>query len=1268
MGDLTPEEEEELQQLRALDAQDKVRSEGEEAVQRHREATKPAPKPAAKRPFSFYRVTVGALRDVSQDLLDVSRDAAAAVRRNATDATSVLSRIPIIGSVLQAGGAAMLATGVEPESPQLPKLKGEEDAGVVERVSRSILGFMIPYAGAAKAVGVARGASWLGRAGKAMLAGGIVDFTKDPTTNNLANVVRDTFGIDNDVLDALASEEDDDALYSRFKAAIVNAPVGLAADALMETGFRAVRAYRDWKGTLADANDAVQAARADMGLDAKARDLVVIGDEVAEPARSGLVRKAEKVSAGGARANAPEEASRAFNPETDIGPQNAPTTFEDVLEHLKRASGLDVDPALLSRLAKNLLDGNPENALAKLGIDPAKLDFSLYDDPSLLGRLQKGLAEVYETIANRLGRSGETVSEASINAGARALATTADVLRDLHGNTSNLAETLMGARLFVGAHAHKLLSVADEAAAAIKAGGPDAKDKWVAFMEAFHRHAYYLGTLRGAGSEVGRALRSLQMVARVGKKNATRGLKEAIEKEGAEQRFSFEEGASHYLAELLTDSDKLLALEKLRRLDGDVGDLTRHVRARNMSGLNRLDAALRETVGNLFSPATAIWNISSGGAMLGLRALEKGFLAIGKMALSPLGKRFSQEARIQMMEAWAYTDGILSGFRAAYGNTMALLEREGMADVAINLDTMGLKKLATQAAARAVEGSKRVASNFERADVVNERWFAMRPSERKALKDTINSMSLPALLQQGLRGLVDASAAAVNAVGTMSRAGTILFINAPDQLMGTLAARAGAQAYAVRHAASEAAELGLEGKELSEFLKARAIQMTGEVDGWHPEGFDAGFREAGHNAGEVEAREILFQDDLELSFNRGLTHAMGATPFVHMLVPFVKTPLRILERTAIDYTPLGLLKDRMRSAIMAGGQQRQEALTRLALGMTATMTALQLADDRTIVGSDGSYSSTARLSRPSYSLRIGDDNVEFLRVDPLGTILGWAVDVKAFMDQNETDPQAPQGFEEMFEAMVWASAANVLSKSWLTSLRNITELAGLNNPEDLATRGRRFANSFAARIVPASGIQRMATKAGDFVPEASTFMEALIGASIGADTLPTKRDYLIGRPMPVEGLNRIVGVRVAPQAGDDDPLLKELEDLSFDLPGAKRTVEGVHLNASQFSRWLELKGQVVISPDTGMNLEDTLTALIKLPEYQEMNRSARVQAMRDEMEGFSRMATDQLIREDKQFAHDVLQKETWDVLELRGASKATKDATTAKLARDLGLQ
>lgn len=70
-------------------------------------------------------------------------------------------------------------------------------------------------------------------------------------------------------------------------------------------------------------------------------------------------------------------------------------------------------------------------------------------------------------------------------------------------------------------------------------------------------------------------------------------------------------------------------------------------------------------------------------------------------------------------------------------------------------------------------------------------------------------------------------------------------------------------------------------------------------------------------------------DDLEWGFSRVSASIPGYVPVLGSLViPFPKTPLRILERTAIDYTPLGFLKDRVREAWVSGDRPQCDGCPR----------------------------------------------------------------------------------------------------------------------------------------------------------------------------------------------------------------------------------------------------------------------------------------------------------------------------------------------------
>ena len=1255
---LTLEEERELRVLEEEEERYQQTLKGEDASGRVQARQKPQ---REARPFSIWRATIGSLRDTAQGLLDTTADVGSLVLRNVNTSTGLASTgASALGLI---GGAALIASLPE-EERTLPQPEGSEDAGTAERITRSLGSFFVPYVGAAKLMGVLRGASWLGRAGRAAGAGALVDFAQvDPVSGNMANFLRDTFGIQSGVLDALASEEDDDALWARFKAAATNAPVGIAADALFEAGFKAVKAYRAWKGNAEEAEEIVRAIRTDPVAEPKARDLQEPNPVADSPRDTKSV--VESRTASGVTQEEPYDRFKSAVRE------NPPADFDDVLVHLRGAVG-DVDTELNAAAAlTRALAGDPENVLAKLGIDPAKLDFSKYDDPELLGLLLDEMTQAVAVAARGTGRTGIRVTEAATIGAARALATTADVLKEVWGNTADLAERLTAARLFVGAHAHKLLSSADAALAEIGAGGTG--PAWAQFLADFHRHAMYVGTVRGASSEVGRALRSLQIVGKVSKTQAAKSVENAVQAENATRGVGndVQRGVSEFVDGLVTDADKIAAINQLKSHGGDVGEIARMVRVKNMSKLKRVDAALRETVGNLFSPATAAYNLAAGAAMLGTKALSKGLAAVYRASLSPFGARHSMAARIHLMDAWAYTDGIITGFREAFEGTFRVLEKEGAAELSLNLDTLGLHKAAKTMSQREAKAADAVAlGNYERTEVRNHRAFSITTAEQQRLRQMIQSEDGPTFFSNALAQSAKLISAPFNAAGSLSRLGTTVFINMPDQFIGTLAARAGARSEAVRLAASEAAELGLEGAELSRYLKARTIQLSEmPKDGWADDAFNAGKAESMARHGDAEAREALFQDDLEFSFNQVFANTFSQIPLMHFVLPFIKTPLRILERTALDFTPIGLVKERVRKAILAGGPEADEARMRMALGMVALTTAYQLAEDRTIIGSDGMFRSSARVAgRPSFSLRVGDDVIEFNRIDPVGTLLGFGADLRMYLDQADGDPEASEGAALMFEAAFWATTANILGKTWMTSLRNLTEVATTTDEDSGMKKASKLLNTFAVRFVPGSGFQRQVEKAGDgYVREADTFIDSWVKASLGASTLPQKRDHLLGRPVEMIDGDRLLGVRAGPNEARGDPLMEELEQLSFEFPAAKRSIEGVRMEAGQFNRWLELKGQVVRKEETGLTLEETLRSLIDLPEYQQLNRAGRVDAIRKEMEGFARLATEQLLQEDKKLFYRVLRKTTHDQLELQGASLDQKVAETRRLADELGI-
>lgn len=1260
---LTPEEQEELAYIRSelarLD-EEEAGAQARETYTRSRDAQVRPRSRGGPRPFSLQRALVGGVRDAAQGIVDTVED---------------LGALPGVVNSSGAVGIGLRTVSNFLRGRELPDFEGSDQAGTAERVVRGITSFVVPYAGWARALRVSSAATAVGRVGRGLVAGAAVDFTQeDPVAGNMANVLRDTFGLDNAVLEALAADADDPAIVTRLKAAAAGAPLGLLTDAAFEAGARGLRAYRDWRGSVEEARAVVENYRqGPVKIEVPA---IRTGAATADGTIEGAPRSADD--------GIEEAEGEVLRPRTEADTEfvsgDGPLDLDGVVDWLKNKAGdISMDEETFSRFARNLIDGDPENALAKLGIDPLRIDFSRYSDPDALGRLHAGLREVYEALATRLGRSNVRVSNLQVIRGAEALATTPDILRTLNGATSKLAETVMASRMFVGAHAHHLLRLVDEAEAELVQSGVSG-EKWAEFLEAFHRHAYFMGALRGAGSEMGRALNSLKIIARVGTKRASRraaqGFDEAVkasDEAAAETptQLAIPQGASALTDQAQTTAERLQLLADLRKTRGDVAELSRTVRQKNASKLRRVGDAIKETIGSLFSVTTATYNILSGMGIMALNGAGRWAAAGIRGVAGIVSPAQARAARIAALDAWAYTDGVMTGFREAFANSMLVLREQGYAELNLNAGALGLDKYAAQFAAKSADASEALAGrNFERADTRNFRAFAMTPAEARRLRDLTRNLSGPAFFQQALRGLVNTAAVSVNAAGSAFRTGTTLFINLPDEFVGTLAVRAGIYSQAVRLAAREAGKLGLEGKDLSEFIKARAVQAMGNPSDpkWHPDGYAAGEAEALARYGESEARAVLFQDDLEVGFNRSMASMIErGGGFASLIVPFIRTPLRILERTLIDYNPvIGPFKDRIRRAIIAGGPEGDEALARLAFGAIALTTGYQLAEDRVVIGYDSGPQGSAReAGRPSYSIRVGDDAIEFNRLDPLGTLLGFGADLRVHLDAAEDDPESLNRAAEAFEGMLWATAANILSKSWLESIENLVMLTGATSEEDFSSRLGRFISSLAVRAVPASGIQRTAVNFFDgTVREARTFSEGLLRASIGGPMLAPRRNIL-GDEVELNPTGQVGGPRVAEMS--DDPVLSEFERLGFRRSGVDRKQLGASLNSNQYSRFLQLRGQEVEDPDTGLTMRESLEALVGSPEYAEATDRQRVDAIRETMTGYSRLAAEALTQEDDDYAMAVLRHEVFEYADVNGIAPVEREKLFMDEARRLGL-
>lgn len=1240
-------------------------------------------------PFSWTRAFLGGARDFVNDVEGFGQTLA-----NASNAFENRSGISA------ALGEGTLPTNGKTNNLIFAPMQGEEHAGALEKGLRQFTSFVIPFTGYMKAFGAMRAVSELGeapgvlaRVAQTVAAGTATDITaQDPHLNNFADAIRHTFGIDNPTLQSLSTENDPDSIEARLKAAATNILPNAALEGIFQLGGKAIQLYRASRGMNGEAAAVARAIEADHGLpsgymeetaaDAQAHAQQAVAEQAPKPAGEAEA----PIAAPEAPTEAPEE--RPFDPSKDVSTDNQPKSFEDVTQFLANKAGdLGLNEDALKALGERLID-QPGSALKELGIDVKALDAGALEDPTALGRVVAGLRDIHETIAARLGRTGITVPESEIATAGRYFATSMDTVKDLFGSTQDLPGKLFAVRLIAEANRMKLVASAQDALAALKAGLPGT-EQWGKMSEDFFRHAYLNGAVRGASSEVGRTLRSLQMTV----KSAATAAFSPEAKAAAETSGDPIESASRLLANMESPADKILFLQKLLDKAADGGDLSRWVRTKANSPLEWLGKASKEMVNNLWTTGTSVKIVGSGAIqMFGLTPISKIMVSLGRGLLSPFSGDQAFRARVATMDLWAHVDGSLQAWGTAFRSAFAIIQKSTLEELALNLDGLGLRDLAAKVAAQSTDAAAHIQdpTKFIRPDLVGTKVISVDGASQAAFNKMVDGWDLNTVASMGLKGLFKAASVPINAAGSITRLGSNL-VASPDNFLALLRQRAGAQSYAVQIAANQAAEMGLTGKELSTYLRAKVIQLTEtSMDGLSKiDPVLAGQRDAAFAQGTADAQHMLFHDDPQTMLGKAAVSAFSS-PAMNVFAPVVKTPTRILETVWEDYLkPWAPIQAAMQRATIGGGQKADEAMARLAIGAYALYSAYQLADahglQRAFVGDDGGYKSSARMAgRPSMSFKFGADVVDFSGIEPLGSLFGIAADIKEYMAHSAHDPDAVHNGFTMVKAGIMSLLHVVLDKSMLTELSNVAQLADTSDPASFEQRAAKYAGQLLTRYVPGSGISKGLDRISDGSASISkdtpahivwdSFLKAL---PFGTHFLSPVRDQL-GYPQTLLEGERATGYKMGIES--TDPLRKEMARLAFDLPEPPPVVAKassgaaglapdplkVKLNGDQYSRFLELRGHVVKGAN-GLTMEDSLRQLINAPQYKSAPYGAQVAYMKKAMDHYGQAAMGQLVTEDHNLYSQILRAHTYNVGELQGMTMPQKQTQYEQLAKNLGL-
>lgn len=330
---------------------------------------------------------------------------------------------------------------------------------------------------------------------------------------------------------------------------------------------------------------------------------------------------------------------------------------------------------------------------------------------------------------------------------------------------------------------------------------------------------------------------------------------------------------------------------------------------------------------------------------------------------------------------------------------------------------------------------------------------------------------------------------------------------------------------------------------------------------------------------ENYARYLTFQTEMG-PLGRAILRGTEAFPAARIVVPFVRTPMNLMK-TAVERSPFAPVLKEWREDVAAGGARADTAIARVATGTAFGMAIASAAGYGLVTGA----APTDKTERDAllasgwqpFSLRIGNQYVDYRRMDPFSTIIG----VAATMGQ-------PQGNHDDDEnrAMKFISGflQQLTDKTFLPGVSDFVE--ALSDPGNDGRKLRDWVNRFAGSFIPAAVSQTAQT----MDPErrvAETLPDVMRSRIPGmSQDLPARRDIL-GDTMPTFSPARPV---------ENDPVAQAIIAAGGRVGPPSKTVGGRKLTPQEYDDYQRVSGR---------NLRAGLARWIDTQDWRELSDEER---------------------------------------------------------------
>lgn len=185
------------------------------------------------------------------------------------------------------------------------------------------------------------------------------------------------------------------------------------------------------------------------------------------------------------------------------------------------------------------------------------------------------------------------------------------------------------------------------------------------------------------------------------------------------------------------------------------------------------------------------------------------------------------------------------------------------------------------------------------------------------------------------------------------------------------------------------------------------------------------------------ARYMTFQQPLG-PIGQAVLVATNKAPALKFFIPFVQT-LGNLVKFSAARSPVGLIMPSVWKDLKAGGELRDLAIARMAVGSTIGVLAYQAALQGLITGGEPLDTSTRNLLKETgwqpYSVKVGDRYISFRQFDPISLTMSVAADFATY-DRYMTQRERERGAQLLGQII----SRNIQDSFYLQSLSELLEM------------------------------------------------------------------------------------------------------------------------------------------------------------------------------------------------------------------------------------